>query len=185
MGNHTSNLTPAQAAALLGVSGSTLRRWSVDYGDRLSDAARPGPGRKRSYTPDDIAQLERVRDLFKAGKTPEEVGALLGMAPDAMTPTGAALVTLPSLIERQAQALQVIDRLQALAQAQAAEVDRLCADYDRQAAALANMERAQAEQAQAQAATQADLDRLRAEMNALQRRGFWARLFNRAPWGTF
>jgi DNA-binding transcriptional MerR regulator len=162
MSGHSSNLTPAQAAGLLGVSGSTLRRWSSDYADRLSEAARPGPGRKRSYTPDDLATLQRARDLLNAGKSPIEVGALLGVAPAALTPTGAALVTLPSMAGELAQAIEVIGQLQQIAQSTRADLDRLRDEH---------------------AGTRADLDRLQAELSALERRGFWDRVLNRKPTG--
>lgn len=157
---HERNLTPAQAAALLGVSGSTLRRWSDDYADRLSEAASPGAGRKRTYTPDDLAVLQRAAALLKAGKPPAEVGALLGVVPESLAPTGSALVTLPKIAGDLSQAIEVIGRLQQLAQAQAAEVDRLRAEHERQAQALADIQRQQAEQAQAQAA---EIEQLKAQ----------------------
>lgn len=178
---HERNLTPAQAAALLGVSGSTLRRWSDDYADRLSEAASPGAGRKRTYTPDDLAVLQRAAALLKAGKPPAEVGALLGVVPESLAPTGSALVTLPKIAGDLSQAIEVIGHLKTIAQAQAAEVDRLRAEHEQHAQALADIQRQQAEQATAHAATRAEIAALRDELQALDRRGFWDRLLNRKP----
>jgi DNA-binding transcriptional MerR regulator len=57
-------LTPGQIAQTLDVSTATLRRWSARYAHHLSPQT---PGKKRSYTVDDLAVLTRVRDLSATG----------------------------------------------------------------------------------------------------------------------
>lgn len=57
-------LTPGQIAESLDVSTATLRRWSARYARHLSPQT---PGKKRSYTVDDLAVLTRVRDLSATG----------------------------------------------------------------------------------------------------------------------
>lgn len=57
-------LTPGQIAQTLDVSTATLRRWSARYAYHLSPQT---PGKKRSYTVDDLAVLTRVRDLSATG----------------------------------------------------------------------------------------------------------------------
>lgn len=169
------NLTPAQAAALLGVSGSTLRRWSVDYGDRLSEAARPAPGRKRTYTPDDLATLQRARDLLKAGKPPAEVGALLGVAPDAAQPRGGALVTLPRLAADLQRAIDLI-RQQAIEIARLREAQEATAHEHEQA--IAALREAQAQEAEHHAGALATAQAEQAQAIESTRREV-ARMFER------
>ena len=57
-------LTPGQIAQTLDVSTATLRRWSARYAYHLSPQT---PGKKRTYTVDDLAVLTRVRDLSATG----------------------------------------------------------------------------------------------------------------------
>ena len=57
-------LTPGQIAQTLDVSTATVRRWSARYAHHLSPNT---PGKKRTYTVDDLAVLTRVRDLSATG----------------------------------------------------------------------------------------------------------------------
>ena len=57
-------LTPGQIAQSLDVSTATVRRWSARYAHHLSPNT---PGKKRTYTVDDLAVLTRVRDLSATG----------------------------------------------------------------------------------------------------------------------
>ena len=154
-------LSPSQAAQLLGIGGSTLRLWSGQFANHLSEAAQGGSGRRRHYTPDDIATLTRARDLLRSGATVADVSDRLGVvAPDA---GGAALVTTAALS----------DELQQTRAALASLADDWRNQQARQAAMLANIDQLASEVAQ-----------LRSEVTDLKRRGFWARLFNRpAPGG--
>jgi DNA-binding transcriptional MerR regulator len=111
------NLTPAQAAGVLDVSASTLRRWSTDFGDHLSASARGGGKRKRSYTPDDLAVLSRARDLLRAGTSPIEVAAQLAIVDEH---AGTDLIALPAIAGELVAAREAVNRL-------ATEVARLSA----------------------------------------------------------
>lgn len=142
------NLTPAQVANMLGVSSSTLRLWSTQFADHLSEAARPGAGKRRSYTPDDVSTLTQARDALRSGRTVPDVVSLLSVPQD--TP-GVALVTQQAMIGE-------------LNAARAALVS-LAAQQTANADAIANLTTEVAD--------------LRSQVEAMKRRGFWARLFNR------
>lgn len=66
-----------EAAKILGVSSSTLRRWSKTFGSHLS-SPEPNRSSKRSYTPDDMRTLEQVRSLLDQGLNSDEVASRLG-----------------------------------------------------------------------------------------------------------
>ena len=70
---------PAEVSRELGVSSSTLRRWSQQFGDILTpEAGNPGPqtaGKTthRRYSSVDVETLQRVRQLMQKGLTVDEV----------------------------------------------------------------------------------------------------------------
>lgn len=74
---------PAEVAKELGVSTSTLRRWSQQFGDYLlSQAAQPtagatGKAGHRRYTDTDVRVLMQVKQMMKDGLTVEEVRSQL------------------------------------------------------------------------------------------------------------
>jgi DNA-binding transcriptional MerR regulator len=75
-------IRPADAARQLGIPASTLRRWSRRFASFLSPeangAARENGSRgHRRYTPDDLAVLARCKELLSAGRTFEQVTAML------------------------------------------------------------------------------------------------------------
>jgi DNA-binding transcriptional MerR regulator len=86
---------PAKVARELGVSPSTLRRWSQQFGDFLSpEAGNPSlqsTGRiaHRRYDSTDVETLERVRSLMQEGLTAEEIRTRLvpDVAPEAQPET--------------------------------------------------------------------------------------------------
>jgi len=78
----TSLLRPADAARQLGIPASTLRRWSRRFAAFLSPeangAARENGFRShRRYTPEDLRVLARCKTLLSAGRTFEQVAAML------------------------------------------------------------------------------------------------------------
>lgn len=91
----SNNLTPSQVAAMIGVSTSTVRLWSTQFADFLSDAARPGAGRRRSYTPDDVGVLQRAYTALHEGKTVSDVVQLLAASP---VQSGTALITTGAIL---------------------------------------------------------------------------------------
>jgi DNA-binding transcriptional MerR regulator len=146
----SSNLTPSQAAAVLSISGSTLRRWSKDYTRHLSETARGEAGRHRTYTPADIATLQHAADLLRAGHAPVEVDNLLGLADE--TQQSAALATLPTLADQQ-------NATRATLAAMRDEWQRYQVEHDATIATLA-----------------AEVQSLRDEVAALKGRSWWQRL---------
>ncbi|MGD8397560.1 MAG: MerR family transcriptional regulator [Anaerolineae bacterium] len=90
-----SYLLPHEVASELDVSPSTLRRWSNEFADHLSDSAgRPQPelGSKtahRRYTEDDLATLETIKDLLADGLTYVQVARRLeARQPEILGPEG-------------------------------------------------------------------------------------------------
>ncbi len=75
----TGLLPPNDVARTLGISPSTLRRWSAEFSELLSDTAgRPEPSPQgepahRRYTDADITLLGQVGDLLRRGLTYRQV----------------------------------------------------------------------------------------------------------------
>ena len=78
-----------EAAAVLGVSGPTVRRWSRFFGSHLSGSATPGPGVERLFVDDDLKVLAYVRDRSAVGLTGE---AILAELPAATLPDLASVL---------------------------------------------------------------------------------------------
>ncbi|MGI6207532.1 MAG: MerR family transcriptional regulator [Anaerolineae bacterium] len=68
--------TPTEVSDRLDIPPATLRRYVSLFGDHLSEGARRQRGRQ--FDEADIETLSRVRELFAAGKSTEEVTAALG-----------------------------------------------------------------------------------------------------------
>ena len=113
-------LTPGQIAESLDVSTATLRRWSARYARHLSPQT---PGKKRSYTVDDLAVLTRVRDLSATGTplaqidqtlavtdTPGQSSALIALSDFALSLQSARdqVVHLQSQLDQQTKRLDAL-----------------------------------------------------------------------------
>jgi DNA-binding transcriptional MerR regulator len=167
----TSNLKPSQAAAVLAISASTLRRWSADYARHLSPEARGEDGRHRTYTPGDLATLKHAGDLLKT-HAPGTVDQLLGIADE--TQQAAALATLPTIAQLIGQLNDRVAALEADRAALAGQVDDLKAADQVTRSEVARLVERHHKQRTTQ---QAELDELRAAVAALQaRRPWWQRL---------
>lgn len=69
--------SPTAAAAIVGISVSSLRNWCAVFADHLSADAHPPPGMERKLSAQDVAILQRVRDLRGQGMTTEAIRAAL------------------------------------------------------------------------------------------------------------
>jgi len=95
-------LTPGQIANTLDVSSATVRRWSARFAHHLSPHT---PGKKRSYTVDDLATLTRIRDMSASGTPLDQINQALIVSDQ---PATNALITVADF----AQSLQIAsDRL--------------------------------------------------------------------------
>lgn len=160
------NLTPSQVAAMLDVSASTVRLWSSQFADHLSEPARGGGGKRRSYTPDDLAVLQRAKIALRDGRTVPEVVVLLGASPSA---SGAALVTTAAIVgELNAQRAAVASLSD--------EVKRL---REQQTTTAAQHADALGKVIADSAALADQVADLRKELDAMRSRSWWQRLFNR------
>jgi DNA-binding transcriptional MerR regulator len=187
------DLTPGQVADLLQVDASTLRQWAKDFAGQLSPQAQ---GKRRRYSPADLAVLVRARDLSLAGKPAAEAGAVLGTVP--VQPTGVPAVAsaqVPVLADELQEAREIVRsmlaQLEQLRQDQETnrgELANLRAAHDDQAAGMAKVvEKIRADQASERARLAADrtkLAQLIAELDSWRRLPWWRRLFEPLPGPT-
>ncbi len=92
-------LTPGEVAQMLGISSSTLRRWSTRFAEFLSSGAGHSVGGSsshthRRYTQEDVAVLRIIRDMLSQGFTYEHVLNSLSLRSEARGTSGGGLATL-------------------------------------------------------------------------------------------
>lgn len=58
-----------EVADALGVSGQTIRAYTTEFGDYLSDDATPPSGGRRRFTDEDLRVLEAAKSLLDRGLT--------------------------------------------------------------------------------------------------------------------
>ena len=84
---------------MLDIPPSTLRRYSADYGEQLSESART-KGKKRRYTETDILILRKIRKLSRDRLTPDEIADRLQIVDDNQEQEpGSALALLPQIAQ--------------------------------------------------------------------------------------
>ena len=112
---------PKQVSEILDISVSTLRRYSVDFADILSDGAKRTGG-KRFYTDQDILILKKIRSLSAQHKSHAEIrkSALLVDQP----PPG-ELALIPAIAAEFEQLRSQIARLQSDQDENRAAIDQL------------------------------------------------------------
>ena len=96
--------SPTQAAKLLGVSVTTVQRWSTWFARHLSAEAAPEAGQRRAFTEADIATFRRAQRMLQGGMTWQQVNSQLAVIapdeePEEAPPAG------PSSEEHEAQGL--------------------------------------------------------------------------------
>lgn len=116
-------LSPNQVYTLLGVSSSTVRRWSVIFQEYLS----PQKGKHRAYTPDDFAILKRVRDLSGEGILIEDIRNMLKVRviDEPKVSEGKGLVVYEDFIEYLELSRSTIQRLELRIKEQEEKIDQL------------------------------------------------------------
>jgi len=134
-------LTPTQAAHLLGIDTSTLRRYARQYGEHLSEQANQ---KRRHYTAVDISTLRQAQTLLRSHNPKDVVGLLAVVDPSAEPPAivESQLPALAGELERARELLndmavrigdieseREIDRT--TIDAQATELAELRADHER------------------------------------------------------
>jgi DNA-binding transcriptional MerR regulator len=74
-----SSYTTAQVHHRLGVPKPTIRNWSAEYADFLSERARPAEGKTRSFSYEDLVVLNTIRHLTRVEglNSNQQVRALL------------------------------------------------------------------------------------------------------------
>lgn len=109
--------TPTAAAGIVGISVSSLRNWCAQFADHLSPEAHPPTGQERKLSAQDLAILQRIKDLraqgmetaaIKATLQTEDTTALQPYIDVAPQPPTAPAVTAVAPIEQPAtEALQI------------------------------------------------------------------------------
>lgn len=105
----------SQAAAVVGVSPSSLRNWCKQYAAHLSPGASPPPGAERILTPADVATLQHIKAQRDALKDYDTIIAELATMPIEATATPYIDVQATTeALQPIAAPTQAIDILQAL-----------------------------------------------------------------------
>ena len=109
--------TVKQTATELDVSTSTVRTWSREFADHLSDTANPEYGMARDYTEDDIAVFKTVVVLRSQLKNFKYIRQALAAGEryepqEAPEPTQEAPEATQKQSESESQALATIDMLE-------------------------------------------------------------------------
>jgi len=103
-----------------------VRRWSARFARHLSPQP---PNRKRSYTPDDLATLARVRDLSASGTSLAQIDIALTVSAQSADQS-TALITLADFAQSLQFARESIVSLQSQLDQQTAQLKAL-ADWTR------------------------------------------------------
>lgn len=161
--------TVADVARAMGVSKTTVHRWSAWFAGHLSEQARAGTGQPRAFTEADIATLRRAQRRLAAGESWEQVNARLAVITpeeeEEQTTRDKAPSAAPDEQTTAGQALMVLSQQQRLIDAQAGQL----ADQRGQLADQAARLREQAGQIAGQAGEIAALRERLARLEEAQR----------------
>lgn len=176
----------AQIARIVGVSGSTVRRWAADYADHLSATAQPvdtaGGSYARMYTDEDLKVLWTIHTLSRQGMNQDDIAASLAagqlineLPPDIpiaeddpvdMIPVSTALERMKSLQTRIDYLEDELDRERALASQRADRILELEHVLGDARAELARKE-GELQAAELRGKMDAGADRLQGQLEAL------------------
>lgn len=70
-------MKPSQAASMLEIGASTIRAWSVEFGQYLSPTGAGGDKRFRDFTPRDLEILSLIKGMKFSGRSGAEVHSAL------------------------------------------------------------------------------------------------------------
>lgn len=128
----------SQAAAIVGVSPSSLRNWCRQYAAHLSPGASPPAGTERVLTPADVATLQYIKAQRDALKDYDAIIAELSTMPldVAATPYIDVEATLqptapPQQPQAPLQAVDVLAALQSIADDRYSQLQRRLDDMER------------------------------------------------------
>ncbi len=106
--------TAQQTATELGVSFSTLKRWTKDFAPFLSPASpMTGDGTGRRFSPEDVAILQRIKEQLASGLSTEELVEQLHAEGQGET-ASMALTTQDGGMEQSAGFVVLTDTLRAM-----------------------------------------------------------------------
>jgi DNA-binding transcriptional MerR regulator len=94
--------TPGQVSEMLDIPPATLRRYSAEYREFLSEDAKLR-GRRRAYTDSDLVVLQRIRQYYGERRSPKEIKKLLQVVDTqeerSRSDRDSALMLLPGLAQ--------------------------------------------------------------------------------------
>ena len=73
----TGRYNVSEAAAIVGISPSSMRNWCTQFGVHLSAGASPSPGVERVLNDNDVAILQQIHQWCSEHRTYEQIAALL------------------------------------------------------------------------------------------------------------
>ena len=121
--------TVTQASEYLRVSASTVRVWTKEFGDYLSEVATVKKGRERRYTKDDLAALETVAVLRNGHQPYDDIRERL---------EDGERLELPAIVENAPQLPPRSEQTQTTALAPMDLLERVIKPYEDQIELLTN-----------------------------------------------
>jgi len=123
---------PKTVSEMLDIPGSTLRRYSADYSDLLSENARL-KGRKRRYTDSDVLILRKIRELTRSRKTQDEIRQVIQVTDFTKDEgRGSALALIPEI----ASEFEFLHQVQANTKSQVEGLDERMGETESQLSSL-------------------------------------------------
>lgn len=129
-------MKPVDAAKLLNLHDSTLRRYSIDYSAYLSPSGAPVAGHHREYTDRDLQVLNYIQEMKSKRVTPEEIIETLEMMKDSDWARLPALDTATQSIVPTPGALVMASQRQSALQR---EIEVMQRDHEREVTMLREM----------------------------------------------
>jgi len=167
-------LTPRQAARLLGVDTSTLRRYARQCGEHLSEHANK---KRRNYTTTDISTLREAQALLRT-HSPEEVVSLLAVVDPNAEPPAIVESQLPALAGELERARELLNGMASRVDDIASRVDAIEAGFDHDIRSDRDKDRAIIDEQKSELAElRAGHERLRKWIET----PFWLRMFRPPP----
>lgn len=115
-------IKPTQAAEILQVNDSTVRRWAVRFARHLSPQTA---GKSRIYTAGDLDVFRRIKEFTSSGKTLAQIDDLLDFMPDEDANNSTGLIPWADAIKNIEMHRAIIAKMQSQIDAQNERLEML------------------------------------------------------------
>lgn len=136
--------TTNHMANILDVSRETIRAWSYEFVDYLSEEAKPGEGQRRHYNDDDVRVLALVAQLKQRRQPYAEIHVALAAGERADPPEGASALTSDTdkkkIISLEQEIVQLQEQVQGM-QRDVAQADLLREQLEEARAEISRLNR--------------------------------------------